>query len=263
VSVPHAAGRFRPSIHFVVALAPLTVGCGSTEPSTPIAFARVVTGIVTDSLGRPLTDVLVSVRATRRKAQPAIGSSVRTDGNGRYRVTWQLPAAGIDSFIVETNPERCSPYRTAASRQTGSALLLPVGDSITINLQLGLAYPLARLVPSEMCGQGYEHFASDVAAFRVRLLFEDTSDSLRGQWFIGYDVSRRPDAGTFTGRRVGEWVMLDLAVAPTERCVPGYRLWIPLGANGDLGEAWYQGLGPCPAAAGTFRFVVYDDPAFP
>jgi hypothetical protein len=240
----------------------MTTGCATTEPTTLPTLARVVTGVVVDSLGRALPEMTVTVQATRRKGLPSIYGSSRTDDNGRYRVTWQ-PPAGIDSLIVETSTERCSPYRQGTSRQAGSALLVPTSDSITVNLQVGLAYPLARLAPVEMCGLGYEHFLWGTSSFRVRLLFADISDTLRGQFFIGYDVSRRPDAGTFTGRRVGAWVVLDLLVTPPERCVPGYRLWIPVSVDGEWGEAWYQGLGPCPAAAGTFRFVLYDDPGFP
>jgi hypothetical protein len=220
----------------------------------------VVAGSARDAHGEYLANYSVGVRVERSyNGEWLVLGTAGVASNGAF----SIPIAAIpeleqtDSLVLQVTVAECrglAPLRHAIG---GRDLDDVLGDTLRVELTVDSTTGGARLGTGALCAAGYE-WPDHYAKFWVGLDIQDVADSIRGRWEIGYLTTRVTERGQFAGVRRGDTLVLELRIEDLPRCAPGHRLWVLIGADDVLGEAWYQSLGPCRACDSSFWFVNED-----
>jgi hypothetical protein len=240
----------------------LTAGlaaCGDgTGPSQPRDL--VIVGSARDANGEYLANYSVGVTVERvNNGEWLVLGHDDVAGNGSF----SIPIVAVpeleqgDSLVLLMTVAECrglAPVRrTLGTRDLADVL----GDTLRVELTVDSTTGGARLGTGAFCAAGYD-WPDHYAKFWVGLDIQDVADSIRGRWEIAYLTTRVTERGHFAGVRRGDTLVLELRIEDFPRCAPGHRLWVLIGADDVLGEAWYQSLGPCRAYDSSFWFVNED-----
>lgn len=258
----------------------LVSSCG-TELERPPSLAYVVAGTVSDSLGGPVREVPIGATLWRQGDSIAWGRG-RSNGSGAFSVEWQTPVAHhYDSLVlishgsVSLSITPCRPYSSLRVTRTPDQLQGLPGDSVHVPIQLGLERQAPVLASGlHSCAVGFSSFGDDFTSqFLLQLAIETVGqapdDSVRGQWVIFFQETRRGLEGSFAGLVNGGTLDLALHMSPDSflECEPGYRLRIALDQQQRFGIGDLETLRPdvtvCPVEQlDPLRFVSFVPPLF-
>lgn len=202
-----------------------------TSPREPVTIPSVFELVVSDSVGEPLGGVDIAARGWQGAAAwglQSVDDQVKTDSAGRLRFLWGgTPKRDYDSVTFAAFEDSCRPHAASRAVRRRGPSWSATTDTLAVALIAGrIVAPPVLQAGAKVCARAAQPGSG---VYDVLLAVDQwpvmPDDAVRGRWDIFFTTTAALYGNLeAVGTLRNDTLDLQLGIAKSFRCAPGYRL---------------------------------------